>query len=485
MPSAERQNNNPQDLKRELERVLKYPMDRRVLLGSLTLLTFGSSSTVGMLNLVSSMGESYRKARKITEQTYPEVSNEVLKEANDQIANLKSVTDQLAAEGKLSEIASYVDEEKLKEAYETKNYIAQRDKFFEEVYKNDPNKNKEWIKLAAGLGLTIPAAFGLFFGSIGLGYEIHYPRSTKRRFTNSILILRPEWLRKTPTKDEVTSLARSISCLPPVGGKIDEASKPNLKIIEPSLTAEEHVLRVIDWTKNRKEGEGYIHQLTVQGRLPDEFKYSAIALILSSPYVNDWQKPIYGTEWAKVAPLIHDGGNVEVISPLWNKLKGRTDFLQRLSTVHHPSSSNMQDVWGRWADEIRAIEEQKRLELECKFYQRSALALHAKLGNTPSQLSEESRGKLAEIWDSSKSNLEIILQEYEIQNVVSVPWFADKPRNLWSNQGPRYEANWPPIQQELIHLEEVRHEYPELQDRVHKLMADTVQSVDQTIGLGR
>ena len=60
-------------------------------------------------------------------------------------------------------------------------------------------------------------------------------------------------------------------------------------VLKPSFTAEEMVRKTIALVK-QQGNKSYIHQMCVQGRLPDEFKYAAIALITSCPYKNNWEE---------------------------------------------------------------------------------------------------------------------------------------------------------------------------------------------------
>lgn len=250
------------------------------------------------------------------------------------------------------------------------------------------------------------------------------------------------------------------------------------------------------FTKLRREGElgkTYVHQLTVQGRLPDRFKFAAIALILSSPYPNNWEEPFFTSPWGRVAPLVHDGGYVKLdTNPLWREIEGRTDFLQRVGLVHQPKLEAMEKLTPQERakysiDELakaRAEQEERgRLILEAKAYQRLALALHSRLGSVPKELPAEMRQELADHWSYFEQSMRGLLGEYGIQGVVNVRWFTSKPRvlKLWS--GERFEAPYNPIKRRLIHLEEVRQQNPELRSMVTNLIQEITDSIDRTIGL--
>lgn len=49
--------------------------------------------------------------------------------------------------------------------------------------------------------------------------------------------------------------------------------------------------------------------------------------------------------------------------------------------------------------------------------------------------------------------------------------------------GLRYEADWPPIQRELIRLEAVRREHPEIRQRVTQLLQYVTDAIDYDLGL--
>lgn len=185
----------------------------------------------------------------------------------------------------------------------------------------------------AGVGIALlvkPAVFGLFDKMSGTGVEsfnIAYGIAKSR--VSKVL----EEQRDSPSREQVEALLKKIFYLPPVGGKVT-LEKKSLRpaSLFPVLTADEKVEEIIRFRQEGKLDETYVHQLTVQGRLPDEFKYAALALTINSTYRSDWRKPLYEAPWGKVAPLVHDGGHVQTINPFWS-IRGRTDFIQRVATV--------------------------------------------------------------------------------------------------------------------------------------------------------
>lgn len=286
--------------------------------------------------------------------------------------------------------------------------------------------------------------------------------------------------------------------MPPVGGKIPLIWQ-GLKMfsavrrLDPSLTAEQQASRVVEMRQRNELGEVYVHQLTVQGRLPDKFKYAALAIILNSPYQNDWRKPFFEAPWGKVAPLIHDGGKVNVdYNPVWKDVSGRTDFLQRASETHEPKleeleSLDIKEVGRLSVDKLARAraeqEERNRLLIEARAYQRLALSLHCYVGTAPDTIPDEIQFKLAQSWNEFEDKMNLLLSHYKITGVAKVRWF-----NLFSEEkskwyGKRREADWAPIQHQLIALEKVREKNPELRGKVTELLIDSADQIDRKLGL--
>ncbi len=322
-----------------------------------------------------------------------------------------------------------------------------------------------------------------------------------------------DWAGAPPSREELEEFRSRVLLLPPVGGKIPELldSQGRLKghrvfgalyRIDPAWTVEEQIQTVLQARQKGLLGDGYVHQLSVQGRLPDEFKYAAVALILSSPYRQDWKEPFFEADWGKVAPLVHDGGNVTVgLNPVWSNVQGRTDFLQRVVKVYDPA---------RQPEHERM--ETDRLLLEARAYQRLALALHAARGTAPKAeeipdgLSVQLREKLAERWHKFERDLlglfeaysgEIGGEKFDLTGPVRVKWFLDQPRRVKDWPGPRHEADWPPIREQLLMLnrfaektEPARKEegadlsaYDALRLQVSALLKIVADDIDRDLGL--
>lgn len=313
----------------------------------------------------------------------------------------------------------------------------------------------------------------------------------------AILSVHPEWKGKHISKQEVDRFTNAILYLPPVGGKIikESAGRNLTNQLDPSLIVEEQIA-IINSLRQREElGKVYMHQLTVQGRLSDEFKYVALALILNSPYSNDWAQPLFSTIWGTVAPLVHDGGRVQThLNPSWGKVQGRTDFLQRTVPVHPTNLEELEKLKPEeqakqpidtLVNARNEQEERERLTVEGKAYQRLALALHAKEGTAPDSIPEDIKQSLANYWQDFIARMNMLLGEYAIKRVIQVPWFNKEPQKLkgWEVYGLRHEAEWQPIQKELILLEQARGQYPELRQQVRHFLIQITNAIDREIGL--
>jgi len=215
-------------------------------------------------------------------------------------------------------------------------------------------------------------------------------------------------------------------------------------------------------------GKSFIHHLTVQGRLPDRFKYAALALILGNPHRDDWHKTYYKAPWGKVAPLIHDGGKVATdLNPNWKDINGRTDFIRRIVFIDSPQLLEMEPA---------------RLALEARAWQRLALSFHAEVGTAPNGIPQETRNRLAREWQTFESRMDFLMKEFGIESVSQVSWFRDESSDQFGFNS-RYEADWEPIQQRLFQLEEVRWQYPAIQEQAIDILRDSTNRIDQVIGL--
>lgn len=245
----------------------------------------------------------------------------------------------------------------------------------------------------------------------------------------------------------------------------------------------------------RPLGNIYIHELTVQGRLSDEFKYAALALILNNPYPINWSIPFFEAPWGAVAPLVHDGGNTELgLNPLWKNIAGRTDFLQRIAVVYKQDLEKLEGMTpeqrSRYPIDILVLarseqEERDRLTLEGKFFQRAALCFHAQNGNAPSAIPYGSQERLTAIWQAFREEMSMLLGEYDALEAAEVTWFNSVPKKMkdWEEFGYRHEADWLPIQDRLINLEKIKWRHPELKDRIQQILNRLVEKVDREIGI--
>ena len=102
-----------------------------------------------------------------------------------------------------------------------------------------------------------------------------------------------------PSRDQIEAFLKKIFYLPPVGHKVTlEKNSLWPTPLRPSLTADEKVEEIIKFRQNKELDEAYVHQLTVQGKLPDEFKsllgsYSPrLAARVSFPRKRESRSPI-------------------------------------------------------------------------------------------------------------------------------------------------------------------------------------------------
>jgi len=320
----------------------------------------------------------------------------------------------------------------------------------------------------------------------------------------AIRLSRPEFLKNLETPGAVV-LAHKLFFLPPEGGKLlvvehKDRTWSTGRPLSPFWTAEDHADYLAQERQAGRLGRAYVHQMTVQGRLPDEFKYVAVALVLNSPYFQDWNDPFFSADWGKVAPLIHDGGLVETkFNPLWGHVKGRTDYLQRVAVVYEPKISELERLpEADLRNRLRADPELKkryeleqmerdRLFIEARAYQRLALALHAKLGTAPAAIPEEIRDRLTARWGNFKRKMDGLLGEVELARLVGVPWFLDAPRPLSGIGDDRHEAPWQPIKEELLKANELLEKDPLLANGIRAtitaLLKTAADDIDQDIGL--
>ncbi|MBI1953479.1 MAG: methyltransferase domain-containing protein [Candidatus Omnitrophica bacterium] len=261
-------------------------------------------------------------------------------------------------------------------------------------------------------------------------------------------------LRRFSKKDILAAVSRGspgpekLLWLPPVGSKVPVALRKeaggmksdNLGVFGTHLTAEGQLRRMKDIVNVL--GAQNIHQMTVQGRLTDPFKYVAALLILATPtqFMN-LEAIGTGTDswktWLQIGPLVHDGLQAnKPINPLWGN-EGRTDFLLLMTP-----------------EEVQLAE---GYPIKLKAYQRLALALHAAQGTVPSQMPKQLRERLADVWREFVQEADKLLVESYAKPAVELPWFsegADSKGHPLSAYGKRQEADWGPIQQAFLRARE-------------------------------
>lgn len=263
---------------------------------------------------------------------------------------------------------------------------------------------------------------------------------------SALWAIHPDWVVNPPSAAVLEGALEGMQWLPPVGGKIPLMVDENgvvrgFELLPPTLTAEEQAEEIIERRRSGELSGAYVHQVSVQGRLPDAVKFTAVALILNSPYPHDWDEPFFEAEWGEIAPLIHDGeGPLEFINQYWRSW-GRTDFLMRISRVTERDperftvqAESLEEVMEQFIQRARSdreslgpamseTSERSRLRLELRAYQRLALTLHAAENTTPKELPEDLRLRLASRWSYFIGQLENLLSEYELDGVIRVKWF--------------------------------------------------------------
>ena len=337
------------------------------------------------------------------------------------------------------------------------------------------------------------------------------------RVARAALAFYPHWLEQPPSTARMARFIRAISYLPPVGGKVyrlssasDGTARLSPLLLPPFRTAEEQVQTLVNARRRRLLTEGYVQQIAVQGRMTDDFKWMALAFIVSSPYSTDWRKPFFNAAWGQIAPMIHDGGSEYVdagLAPGWKNPQdpesdpGRTDFIQRVVVVYEANLEDWEKLSpeerrkqvGEDPDLPRRIElerkERDRLRVEDRAYQRLAAAFHAAHQTMPEGIPPELVARLAARWEEFKKELNLEMGQFlgpEFRDALLLPpWFLDTPRHTFLHA--RYEADWPPIQEQLLRLSDFADKNPELYRslrwRVRSLLNRMAQEIDAEIGL--
>lgn len=357
------------------------------------------------------------------------------------------------------------------------------------------------VRPAIAVPSGIVAATGSSIGALVYSDRKGEYKKLGKPIEDTVTTLHPEWKTSHPTEEELQRFFRAISYLPPVGFKIPDATDKYNKKTEkgaypPVITAEQQAAQVIWLRRKGRIGQEYVHQITVQGRMPDRFKFAALALIMGSHLRDDWNTPFHTAPWGQVAPLIHDGGNVErSLSRGWENVHGRTDFLHRRSFIEEPEIARIEALSSAQkfelpADELQRVVYEKLLEdlvrSDVRFYQRAALALHAAEGTLPSHVPAEVRENASVAWSAFEDQMKAIFTDYGMEDMSRVVWFYDEGeeeyRAAW-NHDRRREAGWTKIKEQLEILQGRRDNNPELEDLARERMDALADAVDIVIGL--
>ncbi len=435
---------------------------------------------------------------KEVDETYPldDAKAQKAEKTKEKDALESQVTDELK-KGDYEGVKKTVSSDEFTNTY--RGYVQAQAEYNVQLSKNSDLYGQimeERSPLYKTLGNFAIAGVGLMFSIntwLGLADFVNKRVRSQKRFLNSMFSIYPEWSTDPPQAETVNSLLTAISYLPPVGGKFDTSQNGPLQgKMSPVLTAEEHAQEVIKKRGGLNIGQEYIYQISVQGRLPDRFKYAAVAMVLANPYRNEFDKTFFKADWGQVAPLIHDGGMFENdVLPGWRNVKGRTDFIQKIPTIWKADIDKLLDLIPNEllslpteVIQLARAEQMVREHIKgsAAFYQRAALALHAHEDTIPEGLPDNIKEDLKRIWIDYEVEMRRLLNSYDLQGAVDIEWFLKQPRQLWGFR-KRHEADWSPIQQELIGLEDARWKQPEIREKTTMLMRRTVSQADYAIGL--
>ncbi|MBI2011237.1 hypothetical protein HYS91_00565 [Candidatus Daviesbacteria bacterium] len=220
--------------------------------------------------------------------------------------------------------------------------------------------------------------------------------------------------------------------LPPLGGKLSVkiGKKEELRILSARTTALEHAEDALSLLGEYGTVDDVMHQLTVQGRLPDAFKYSAIGLLLTGTYLNNWEEPFFDKPWARFAPLVHDGGRTwRSLNPHWKNVDGRTDFIERLPRVVEPEGLVIKEHEGsavirEQENKYNLVEvNRESLKFRASVYQLLGLVCHAFFDSAPSVVNDDLRKRLATQWETYQRKIHILLEDYNISGVANIPYY--------------------------------------------------------------
>lgn len=378
----------------------------------------------------------------------------------------------------LDDLADYLESEPVRDwlsRYHELKPIEDKRRLLREQLLNESSitGSHDWDQTISAV-LAFPTFFQTLFsiGSSRAAWKQY--RDLYQTTLQSLQLLYPEDATK-PSADEMAEYIKTLSYLPPIGGKI---VVPTMRAGEelrltPTNTAEQQFSQVKDKLETFTIREGIGYSMSIQGKLPYAFKYAALALVLDSPFENDWSEPFLDAPWGEVAPLVHDANfpqSTAFINPSWN-MKGRTDFIQRIQPVE--------------GDYLFDETEQRRILQELRFFQRIGFACHAYHDTAPNTIPLPIREGVREVWYTFVTRMSALFSNYDLLPIADVPWFLEQPRKLkgWHNYKKRYEADWAPIQNSLIDLEQIKVYYPEIRLSASELIDDCVQQIDGALGL--
>lgn len=189
-----------------------------------------------------------------------------------------------------------------------------------------------------------------------------------------------------------------------------------------------------------------------------------------------------------MAPLVHDGGVTNFINGIWSN-PGRTDFLNRLQVVQEPDFERILQQGGREDQPFAQIapalferQEQERLFLESRFYQRIAFAYHCARESAPEKIPFNIRQKGAYRWLNFEREIEKTLLEIGAYTAMVTPWFDSTARELWGYKD-RYEASYETIKDSLVRFEQLRwRRNPDLLIKMRNFLTEVADGIDSVLG---
>jgi hypothetical protein len=230
---------------------------------------------------------------------------------------------------------------------------------------------------------------------------------------------------------------------------------------------------LVERTKKVNTGSDFVvQQLTVQGRASDNFKLVALLLLMHSDNLYDWNEPSYETAWGSVAPMIHDGGNVDYsLNPVVAAgLEGRTDFLSRVV----------------FNDQVEQDED--KLLTEAKAWQRLKLAHDTKTYYEYPYLEDNSKipAQLDKTWFDFQKQTARFMDNCNLGELLAVKWFESNPRitSKITGYGDRYEGDFERIKPGLLKLNDMMEKFPDqLKKSSGHILKKYTNQVDEILGI--